>query len=62
MEQTAKWGEPTTRPPTTHVGTPQAIDRASMNPLFMLTFMGALVFTGAARLLYLRGDGHSVLA
>jgi len=44
----------------TFVGAFQAIDRAIMNPLFMLWFMGALLFTGGAALLYLR-DGRSVL-
>lgn len=46
----------------TFVGAFQAIDRAMMNPLFMLTFMGALAFTGVAAVLYLRDDDHSVLA
>ena len=27
----------------------QALDRAILNPLFLLTFMAALVFTGAGR-------------
>jgi uncharacterized membrane protein len=45
----------------TFVAAFQSMDRAIMNPLFMLTFMGALVFTGAAALLYLRGTGRSVL-
>jgi uncharacterized membrane protein len=40
----------------TFVGAFQAMDRAIMNPLFMLTFFGALLLTGAAGLLYLRGD------
>jgi uncharacterized membrane protein len=40
----------------TFVGAFQAMDRAIINPLFMLTFFGALLFTGAAGLLYLRGD------
>lgn len=39
----------------------QALDRAILNPLFTLTFMGALVFTGTAAVLYLRVDDHSVL-
>jgi uncharacterized membrane protein len=39
----------------------QAIDRAIINPLFMLTFFGALVATGAAGVLYLRDDDRSVL-
>jgi uncharacterized membrane protein len=44
----------------TFVGAFQAIDRAIVNPLFMLTFLGALVFTGAAGLLQLRA-GRPVL-
>ena len=32
----------------TFVGAFQAMDRAIINPLFMLTFLGALVFTAAA--------------
>ncbi len=39
----------------------QAIDRAIVNPLFMLTFFGALAFSGTAALLYLRDDGRSLL-
>jgi uncharacterized membrane protein len=39
----------------------QSIDRAIINPLFMATFLGALVFTGIAAGLHLRGDGRSVL-
>jgi uncharacterized membrane protein len=35
----------------------QSIDRAIINPLFMATFLGALVFTGIAAGLHLRGDG-----
>jgi uncharacterized membrane protein len=38
----------------------QALDRAITNPLFMLTFLGALAFTGVAAVLYLRDDDHSV--
>jgi uncharacterized membrane protein len=45
----------------TFVGAFQSIDRAIINPLFMATFFGALVFTGLAALLVLRGDGRSVL-
>lgn len=46
----------------TFVGAFQAVDRAMMNPLFMLlAFMGALAFTGVAAVLYLRDDDHSVL-
>ncbi|MDN5854204.1 MAG: DUF1772 domain-containing protein [Actinomycetia bacterium] len=37
----------------------QALDRAILNPLFMLTFMGALVFTGAAGLLCVRGGDRT---
>jgi uncharacterized membrane protein len=39
----------------------QAIDRAIINPLFMLTFIGALVFSGLAAVIYLRDDDTSVL-
>jgi len=39
----------------------QSIDRAIINPLFMLTFIGALAFSGAAAALYLHDDGSSVL-
>jgi uncharacterized membrane protein len=45
----------------TFVGAFQAIDRAIYNPLFMLTFMGALAFTGVAAVLYLRGEDHAPL-
>jgi len=41
----------------TFVGAFQAIDRAIINPLFMLTFFGALVLSGVAAVLYVR-DGH----
>jgi uncharacterized membrane protein len=41
----------------TFVGAFQAIDRAIINPLFMLTFFGALLLTGAAGFLHMRGDG-----
>ncbi len=44
----------------TFVGAVQALDRAILNPLFMLTFAGALVSSGVAAVLYLR-DSHSVL-
>ena len=41
----------------TFVAAFQAIDRAIINPWFMLTgFLGALVFTGAATLLHLGRD------
>jgi uncharacterized membrane protein len=45
----------------TFVGAFQAIDRAIINPLFMLSFMGALVTSGLAAVLYFRDDDHSVL-
>jgi uncharacterized membrane protein len=45
----------------TFVGAFQATDRAIMNPVFMLAFMGALVLSGAAAVLYLSDDDHSVL-
>jgi len=45
----------------TFVGAFQAIDRAIINPLFMLTFMGVLVLTGVAGVLNLRSDARSVL-
>ncbi|MGH4022068.1 MAG: DUF1772 domain-containing protein [Pseudonocardiaceae bacterium] len=45
----------------TFIGAVQALDQAIINPLFMLTFMGALAFTGVAAVLYLRDDDHSVL-
>ena len=45
----------------TFVGAFQALDGAILNPLFMLTFLGALVFTGVAAVLYLRDDDRSVL-
>jgi uncharacterized membrane protein len=43
----------------TFVGAFQEIDRAIINPIFMLTFLGALVTTGVVALLYWR-DGGSV--
>jgi uncharacterized membrane protein len=45
----------------TFVGAFQAIDRAIINPWFMFTFMGALVFTGFAAVLHLGQDVRSVL-
>ncbi|MGH3788243.1 MAG: DUF1772 domain-containing protein, partial [Pseudonocardiaceae bacterium] len=45
----------------TFVGAVQALDRAIINPLFMLTFMGALALSGVAAVLYRRDDDHSVL-
>jgi uncharacterized membrane protein len=41
----------------TFVGAFQAIDRAIINPPFMLAFLGALALTAVATLLHLRGDG-----
>lgn len=41
----------------TFVTVEQALDRAVLDPLVMFTFMGALVFTGAAALLH-RRDGN----
>jgi uncharacterized membrane protein len=45
----------------TFVGAFQSIDRAIINPLFLGTFLGALVLTGLAAALHLGGDGRSVL-
>ena len=45
----------------TFVGAFQAIDRRIINPLFLVTFFGGLVFTGLAALLHLREDVRSVL-
>lgn len=45
----------------TFVGAFQALDLAILNPLSMLIFMGALVFTGIAAVLYLRDADRSVL-
>jgi uncharacterized membrane protein len=45
----------------TFVGAFQAIDRAIMNPLWMLTFFGALLLSGLAAVLYLREDDGGVL-
>jgi uncharacterized membrane protein len=45
----------------TFVGAFQSIDRSIINPLFLTTFFGALVSTGLAALLVLRGDERSVL-
>jgi uncharacterized membrane protein len=45
----------------TFVGAFQAIDRAIINPLFMLSFFGALVLSAVAAVLYLRDDDHSLL-
>ena len=45
----------------TFVGAFQAIDTAIINPLFLGTFMGALVVTGVAGALQLGEDDRSVL-
>ena len=46
----------------TFVGAFQAFDQAIMNSaLFMIVFMGALVLTGVAALLYLRAADHAPL-
>jgi uncharacterized membrane protein len=45
----------------TFVAAFQAMDRAIINPLFMLAFFGALLFSWLAVVLYLRGDDHSVV-
>lgn len=45
----------------TFVGSFQAIDTAIINPLFLATFFGGLVFTGIAAALHLGEDHRSVL-
>jgi len=45
----------------TFVGAFQALDRAIYNTPFMLTFTGALVFSGVAALVHLRGEDRSPL-
>jgi uncharacterized membrane protein len=45
----------------TYVSTFQALDDAILDPLSMLTFMGALVLSGIAAILYLRDSDRSVL-
>lgn len=45
----------------TFVAAFQAIDRAIINPLFLVTFVGALVFTGLAAALHLGEHTRSVL-
>lgn len=45
----------------TFIGAYQAIDRAIINPLFLATFMGALILSIAAVLLNVGGDSRSVL-
>ncbi len=44
----------------TFVGAFQSIDRAILNPLFLATFLGALLLTGLAGVLHL-GEGRSAL-
>ena len=46
----------------TFVGAFGAVDRAIINPLFMLNFAGALLFTGLAAALHLGEDHRAVLA
>ena len=46
----------------TFVGAFRAIDTAIINPLFLTTFFGGLVFTGAAAALHLGEDFRSVLS
>jgi uncharacterized membrane protein len=45
----------------TFIGAFQAIDRAIINPLFMLTFLGALVLIGIAGALHLGEDDRGIL-
>jgi uncharacterized membrane protein len=45
----------------TFVGAFQAIDRALLNPVFMFTFLGALVLSGSAGVLCLQGDDTSTV-
>lgn len=45
----------------TFVGAFQAIDTAIINPLFLATFLGGLVFTGLAGILHLAEEFTSVL-
>lgn len=45
----------------TFVGAFQAIDRAIINPLFVPTFVGALLLSGLAVVLHLGEDARSVL-
>ena len=45
----------------TFIGAFQAIDRAIINPLFMATFVGALLTTGLAAALHVADDVRSVL-
>ncbi len=45
----------------TFVAVFQSIDRAIINPAFMVVFFGALALTALAALLHLGGEGRSVL-
>jgi uncharacterized membrane protein len=45
----------------TFVSAFQSIDRAIINPLFMLTFLGALVLSGVAALTHRSGDAKQVV-
>jgi uncharacterized membrane protein len=45
----------------TFVGAFQSIDKAIINPLFLATFLGALVLSGLAAALHLGADGRPVL-
>jgi uncharacterized membrane protein len=45
----------------TFVSAFQSIDRAIINPLFMLTFLGALVLSGVAALTHRSGDAKEVV-
>jgi len=45
----------------TFVGAFQSIDKAIINPWFMLAFFGALILTGLAAALHLSGDRRSLL-
>jgi uncharacterized membrane protein len=45
----------------TFVGAFQQIDKAIINPWFMVSFFGALVFTGLAAVLHLGADVRAVL-
>ena len=45
----------------TFVGAFQAIDTAIINPLFLMSFLGGLVFTGIAAVLHLGKDFRAVL-
>jgi uncharacterized membrane protein len=44
----------------TFVGAFQSIDRAIINPLFMLTFFGALILSGVAALAHRSGNAKAV--